>query len=91
MRADIFFLSVNGISNKAGFTLSGHEEVPIKQTMIQCSQKCIVTADYSKLGKIGLKVICGFNDVDTLITDSAANPEEVKNLKKHGLNVILAG
>jgi len=88
MRADIFFLSVNGISHEVGFTISGHEEASVKQAMIKCSQKCIVTADHSKLGKIGLKVVCGFGDVDTLITDGNANMERVKKLKNTGLNVI---
>ncbi len=90
MRADICFLGVNGVSHEAGFTISGHEEASIKQAMIRCSQKCIVPADTSKLGKIGLKIICSLTDVDTLICDTDNGDGELDLLKSAGLNVVFA-
>lgn len=90
MRSDIFFLSVNGISAEVGFTISGDDNAAIKQSMMKSSKKCIVTADHSKLNKIGLKVVCGFEDIDTLITDNKANEDDISQLTNRGLNVILA-
>lgn len=90
MRADICFLGINGVSHDAGFTISGHEEASIKQAMIRCSKKCIVPADNSKLGKIGLKIICGLSDVDTLICNTDNGNGELDLLKSAGLNVVFA-
>lgn len=90
MRADICFLGINGVSHDAGFTISGHEEASIKQAMIRCSQRCIVPADTSKLGKIGLKIICGISEVDTLICDTNSGNNELNLLKSAGLNVVFA-
>lgn len=89
MRADLCFISVNGISTDAGFTISGAEEAPIKQAMIKASRHCYVPADHSKLGKTGLRVICGLQDVTALICDTYGGQEEVKTLIEAGLNVIL--
>ena len=90
MRADICFLSVNGVSSEAGFTISGFEEAPIKQAMIKASHECYVIADHSKLGKIGLKVICNFSDVTALVCDKHNNDEIAKELEASGLRIILA-
>lgn len=90
MYADIFFLSVNGISTDVGFTISGNQNVSIKHAMLKSSKKCIVVADHSKLDKIGLKVVCGFNDVDTLLTDNKADREYINQLTNEGLDIILA-
>ncbi len=90
MRADICFLSVNGVSETAGFTIPSPEEAAIKQAMLRCSQKRIVTADHSKLGRIGLKVVCGFDEVDTLITNAPGHYEAVGKFQELGLEVIIA-
>lgn len=90
MRADICFLGINGVSHDAGFTISGHEEASIKQAMIRCAKKCIVPADNSKLGKTGLKIICSFADVDTLICDTDNGNSDLDLLKSAGLNIVFA-
>ncbi|MDF3000527.1 MAG: transcriptional regulator, DeoR family [Bacillota bacterium] len=90
MRADICFLSVNGVSCDAGFTISGFEEASIKQAMIKASRQCYVIADHSKLGKTGLKVICDLSDVTALISNKHDHDEIVKELEASGLKIILA-
>ncbi len=90
MRADLCFLSVNGVSYEAGFTISGFEEAPIKQAMIRASRQNYVVADHSKLGKIGLKVICNLSDVTALVSDKFDSNEEIKALESAGLRIIFA-
>lgn len=88
LRADIYFMSLNGISVEAGCTVPGPEEAITKQIMIKSSKRCIPILDHTKLGKIGLKVICDLKEVDMLITDEKANEEEVSSIKKTGIEVI---
>lgn len=90
MHADVFFLSVNGISKEIGLTVSGNYNTTMKKLMIKSSDKCIVTADHSKLNKAGLKVVCGFEDIDMIITDDNADKKTVNQLIELGINVILA-
>lgn len=90
MRADLCFLSVNGVSCDAGFTISGFEEAPIKQAMIRASHQCYVIADHSKLGKTGLKVICSLAEVTALISNKSDHEEIVKELEASGLRIVLA-
>lgn len=90
MRSDMFFLAVNGVSEDAGFTIAGPQETQSKQTMIRCSKQVYAVSDHSKIGKTGLKIVCGFDLVNTLITDDRADIEEIKKLEEAGLKVMLA-
>jgi len=48
-----------------------------------------VVADSSKLGQVAFARICGVDDVDELITDSDAAPDEVDAVRAAGLEVTL--
>jgi DeoR/GlpR family transcriptional regulator of sugar metabolism len=54
------------------------------------SQRRIVLADASKLGKVAFMRVAGLEDVDALITDAGANPDTVAELRSAGLEVITA-
>lgn len=84
------FLGVSGISVVGGVTSSIVQEVAVNQSMIaQCSGPKIVVADSSK---IGLKHSFFGYDLDLithLITDSAADPHELDQIRSRGVEVIL--
>ena len=90
MRVDICFLSVNGISADAGFTISGNGEYTVKSAMIGSSKKSIVLADNSKIGKIGLKVICNVQKISELVCNSDDGNEEFAKLQSSGLVITFA-
>ena len=52
------------------------------------SEKLIVLADSSKLGKRSNFIFCPLSEVDTLITDSNADPDIVRQLEAEGVEVI---
>ena len=90
VRADIFFLSVNGISEEFGFTVSGNYNTTMKKLMIKAANLICVTADNSKFNKVSLKVVCGYDDVDIVITDSGIDKDLLNRLLQRGVNIVLA-
>ncbi len=89
MRSDLFFLAVSGIAHDVGYTIPNVEEVRTKHAMMRCSSKTIAVVDHSKLGKVGLKLVCGFDQINTIISDDQADISEVEKLRNLGVQVIL--
>ena len=60
------------------------------QQMMRAAQKVIVLADSTKFGRRGFAKIGNIEDIDMIITDSGINPNVVKQIKEHGIEVIVA-
>jgi DeoR family transcriptional regulator of aga operon len=45
----------------------------------------VVVTDATKLGRVAFASICGLAEVGELITDSAADPEQLERLRSAGL------
>jgi DeoR family transcriptional regulator of aga operon len=54
------------------------------------SRRVVAVADSSKIGRQGFKPIVGLADVDVLITDDAADPGQVAQIRAAGVEVIIA-
>ncbi len=84
------FLGVSGISHR-GITTSVLQETAINALMIKRAPgRCIVLADNSKIGNQHNFTIGPISLVNTLITDSAADPGELYLLREQGVEVIIA-
>jgi DeoR family transcriptional regulator of aga operon len=73
---------------RAGFTESNLEDARVKQEAMQFSQRRIVLADASKLGKAAFARVAGLDEIDALITNAAADPDIVAELRGAGLKII---
>lgn len=82
------FFSCAGISESNKIADSSLHEIEIKRVMISHSQKGYLLADASKLNKPGQMRLCGFEDVDYLITNET-DPDKVQFLTSNGIEVIL--
>ena len=80
-------LSVDGVSAKAGLSLFYSNEVEIIRTMMRSSDRVIVAADSSKLGKTSFSHISSASDIDLLVTNRSENRAEVEALRKCGIVV----
>ncbi len=80
-------MGVDGISATGGLTTHDAIEARTNQRMIERAQRVVVVADSSKLGQVNLAKIADLSDVDLLITDSGASPEQVGLLRAAGLDV----
>lgn len=90
LRVDTVFLGCNGVDPVAGVTNVNLPEASVKRSMIGAAARCVVLADSSKIGSRALASVCGIDQVDVLITDSGADPDELDALRSTGVDIIIA-
>jgi DeoR family transcriptional regulator, aga operon transcriptional repressor len=83
------FLGVDGIDLDFGLSTTNVMEAHLNRQMIKVSQKTIVLADSTKFGKRGFGKICGFEDIDQIITDNGISDYTVKTLEGMGIKVTI--
>ncbi|MGM0431407.1 MAG: DeoR/GlpR family DNA-binding transcription regulator [Spirochaetota bacterium] len=91
IHADILFLAVKAVSAEGGLADHNIAETAVKRSMISCSDRVVVLADHSKIGKTALSKIAEIKQADTIITDSQANQQELEKITRLGLTVLTAG
>jgi len=84
------FIGVDGIDFNYGFTTTDMREAELNQQMMRAAQKVIVLADSTKFGRRGFAKIGNIEDIDMVITDSGVNPNVVKQIEEHGIEVVIA-
>lgn len=89
IHADVAVMSAGGISLE-GVTNSHGLLIDIQHAMINAAQKVIFCFDHTKLGRKSVSQLCDLDCIDTIVTDGAAPTELVEQLKKHGIEVIVA-
>ena len=83
-------LSVDGISVDAGLSLYYSNEASLARKMIECSDKLIVTADGTKLGRNAFAKITDLKPADVLVTNFSENREEAEKITQAGVTVLEA-
>lgn len=85
------FISSAGISLEAGITDSTREEAEVRRQVIRQARHCILMADSTKLGRNGLYVVGGLEDIDTLVLDRPlknVDPRLAEHLAAQNTTVI---
>jgi DeoR family fructose operon transcriptional repressor len=90
LRVDVAFLGANGITPTHGFSTPDEAEASVKRAMVRAGQRVVVLADSSKLGREHLVRFAAPDEVDVLVTDSAADPATVTALEAAGIEVVIA-
>jgi DeoR family ulaG and ulaABCDEF operon transcriptional repressor len=85
--ASKMFMGTPGISEQ-GVTESDPLLIRAEQKLRNQADKLIVLADSSKLGRRSNFIFTPLSDVDTLITDSNADPQIVRHFEAQGVEVI---
>lgn len=67
---DKLILGVDGYDFAAGLTTHFEYEAVLNRRMCEVAKQIIVVTDSSKFNRAGLHRICGFGDINVLITDS---------------------
>lgn len=86
----ILFLGVDGIDPDFGFSITNIAEATLNQKMIETAQTLVILADSTKFNRRGLGKICGFDQVDYVVTDDKVSESMVKILEEKGVKVIIA-
>ncbi|MBF6605108.1 MAG: DeoR/GlpR transcriptional regulator [Chloroflexi bacterium] len=90
LSADLAFLGCDGLTLEAGITTPHVLVAEIGATMAARARRVVALADASKLGRYGFTTIVPLNQVDVLITDAGASPEQVATIRAAGIEVIIA-
>lgn len=86
----ILFLGVDGIDPDFGFSITNIAEATLNQKMIETAQTLVILADSTKFNRRGLGKICGFDQVDYVVTDDKVSESMIKILEEKGVKVIIA-
>ncbi|MBA2522786.1 MAG: DeoR/GlpR transcriptional regulator [Solirubrobacterales bacterium] len=87
LNLDLVFVGVDGISLEAGCTTHHEVEAYTNRALIKRAQRAVVVADGSKLGAVAFARICQVDEIDELITDEGADPDQLAQLRDGGVRV----
>ena len=89
INADKVFLGVGGISVDGGLTTSVLPETAVNEMMMRrCQGTCYVLAPRGKIGQEHNFLSGSIDKINTLITCTGADQEEIQKMKAHGIEVI---
>jgi DeoR/GlpR family transcriptional regulator of sugar metabolism len=89
MRVDTAFIGVGGVNVSAGLTDYNLEDAELKRVLVDSARRVIVLADSSKLDHETFAHVADLDQVDLLVTDTAADADVVEALRATGLEVVL--
>jgi DeoR family transcriptional regulator of aga operon len=89
LQADVLFLGVDSLDPEIGLMTPYVLEAQLNALMIRISRKVVAVTDSSKLLRRNLSVIAPVDQVDLLITDSAANMKCIEAIRARGVEVQL--
>lgn len=90
LSADVVFLGCEGLTVEEGLTTPHVLVAEVGAMMAARARRVVVVADSSKLGQSGFTPIVPIAAVNTLVTDSGADPEHVRRIRAAGVEVIVA-
>ncbi|MDX6553584.1 MAG: DeoR family transcriptional regulator, aga operon transcriptional repressor, partial [Gaiellales bacterium] len=82
-------VGVDGIAIDAGLTTHHEVEAHTNRALISRARRVIVVTDSSKIGQVAFARICGLEQVDEVISDADADPDEVARLRDAGVVLTL--
>ena len=89
LQADILFLGVDSLDPEIGLMTPYLLEAQLNAQMIHIARKVVAVTDSSKLSRRSLSVIAPVDQVDLLITDSAADAKCIEAVRAKGVEVRL--
>jgi DeoR family transcriptional regulator, aga operon transcriptional repressor len=89
LQADRLYLGADGVDPQIGVMTPHLAEAQLNAKMIQISRQVVVVADSSKFMRRNISLIAKVEQINMLITDRAAPPEAVEELRQRGVEVHL--
>lgn len=80
-------LGMDGVSVAGGATTHDGTEARTNSVMARRAHRVVVVADSSKIGRVTTARVADLGDVDDLVTDDAADPDELDRIRRHGVRV----
>ncbi|MEV5029423.1 DeoR/GlpR transcriptional regulator [Paenibacillus sp. LPE1-1-1.1] len=86
--ADLFFMSMSGVTLEEGITDNAIGEVQVKKIMQAKAKRTIALADSSKFDQVSLLKVCGCAEVERFVTDSKIDRDVVARYKQSGIEIV---
>ncbi len=80
-------IGADGVSSVGGLTTHDDIEARTNHTMIERADRVIVVVDSSKVGNVTLSKMGDLSEIDVLVTDSGAQPQEIARIRDAGVDV----
>lgn len=90
-RAEIAFLGAPALDAQCGFTQDGDAEAATDTAFLEMARRTVLLVDHTKLGRVSTTFVAGVTGIDTVVTDAAADPRQVRGLTAAGTRVVVAG
>lgn len=87
---DKLFLGAGAVDLKAGVTEFNIEDTLVKRAMVKSAKKVYLAADSSKFLQVAFTSIVPLSSLHTIISDTELDPHLVSQVRKEGIEVILA-
>ncbi|MDL2294264.1 DeoR/GlpR family DNA-binding transcription regulator [Ruminococcaceae bacterium OttesenSCG-928-D13] len=88
-RADYAFITARGFSVRTGIRVYHSQNTPVRKAMLSSAAKRVIVADHSKFTMTGVEMLCGWDQVDILVTDRAPPPEYLPVFEAENIRVML--
>ncbi len=85
---DVAVLGIDGLDPELGVMAHQEDEASISRLFAERAQRVVLVTDSSKIGKRAFARICGLEDVDVLVTDSALPADMSARLADIGVKVV---
>ena len=89
IQVDKAFIGCDGLTLSHGLTTPHMLIAEVGRVMAEVARQVIVVADASKLGRVGFTPIIPLSGVHKLLTDSAAPPQLLDEIRAAGVEVIV--
>lgn len=86
---DVFVMGAAGVHQEFGVTDYNVDEAQVKRAAVGASQRRIVSADSSKLGKVAFAKLCDLGQIDTIVTDDAS-PAALSAFAADDMDIVIA-
>jgi DeoR family fructose operon transcriptional repressor len=90
IRADVLFLSCDGLSLDRGLTTPYRDEAAVKRAMVDSARWVVALVDHSKLGSEQTYGYLPLGEMDALVTDTEVDDQTVERLHAFGMEVTRA-
>ena len=77
---DMAFMGAESVDPALGFMVPDFDDGECKKRICECSQKTVMLADSSKVGKKSMYRYADFSDIDVFITDSRCRQEDLDKM-----------
>jgi DeoR/GlpR family transcriptional regulator of sugar metabolism len=88
VHADWLFLGTSGVRPDGQVMDTTVVEVPVKRAMIAASDHVVLVADVGKFPGTGMSRVCGPQEIDTVVTNAAADDKTKTAFREAGVTVI---